>query len=346
MKILCYNSDFTKRIQIAEVISFQTIDCYNQIGKFQLIIGDTAQNINFLENDNIIYNYDTKQGYIIKECDYDTANHTITASGYSILEILNKRIIMEKTSIYNIESSVYTLVNNNLRGLSNITTAPVKGLTETFKTSRSNGQLADEVCDLCQKVELGCRMNFDVKTFNYQLEVYKGRDMSYTGTNPAAIVFDSDSSTLAQLKITNDISAFKNVAIVRGAGKGEARTVVVVGTATGDSRYELDIDARQEQPEEDETQAEYEERLKELGEEKLAEAIQVLNFELEIVASEYGKRYKLGDLVTCNSSKYNLRFNARITQAQITWDSSGISTKLTLGEPTLTLLEVIKKWQK
>lgn len=346
MRIFCYNSDFSKRIQIAEVISFQTIDCYNEIGKFELVLGDTQKNINFLQNDNVIYNYDTSQGYIIKECNYDTARHNITISGYALLEILNKRVILNNESIYNIEKSIYKITNDNLRGLTNITTAPVKGLTETFKTSRSNGQLADEICDLCQKVDLGCKMNFDFKTFKYQLEVYKGRNMAYTGTNPASIIFDSNSATLAQLEINNDISNLKNVAIVRGAGEGDERIVVTVGDAIGNARFELDVDARHKQMETGETEEQYKERLREFGTEKLAEAIQVLNFELEITSTDYGKRYKLGDMVTCNSSKYGLRFDSRISQAKITWDTKGISTQLTLGNPSLTLLGVIKQWQK
>jgi hypothetical protein len=120
-------------------------------------------------------------------------------------------------------------------------------------------------------------------------------------------------ANLEYFKSDND---YYNVAIVAGAGEGSNRITVtaMIGEPAGTDRRELYIDARNEQPEENETAEEYKQRLRQIGLQKLTETIKVKNLNFLVKEND---NVKLGDIVNISLDEFNMNFKARVTEEQI-----------------------------
>jgi prophage tail gpP-like protein len=59
-------------------------------------------------------------------------------------------------------------------------------------------------------------------------------------------------------------------------------------------------------------------------------------------STEFGTVYNIGDLVSCVSKRFGVKFNARISGMKYTKDASGEKTEIILGEPKLTAIGEVK----
>ena len=344
MSIEVYPSDFSTRYEITHAISIQMATHYNDIGKLQLVVPVSDYNITALKTGNILF--DTVRGttFIIINTKCDTTGNRITANGYTTDWLLNKRSVAVKRTVKNIESGVYGMVNDNLRGLSRISTADVKGLTETFSGDEADdkiaygGQLLDEIIPYLDNGELGHRMVWDPSNLSWVFEVFKGEDLT-TGIH--AVAFAEEQGTCSDLVINEDTSTFKNVAYVKYRLSDESEPVATVGTATGDNRFEkwFDTSVTQEQ---DETVSACKKRAVAYATMELGKLINRKSFTVTIDASELGTLYNIGDVVSCVSIRFGVSFNARITGVKYKMDITGETTEIILGDPILTALGVLK----
>lgn len=335
--IIIYNQDFSEFHEIANAAAVQMSAYYNDIGKLVLDVPINADNVAALRNDCILYDTGKKLAYIIKNVKTDTKANRITANGYTTNQILNGRIIAAPVAFTKVEDGVYSVVNDNLRGLSRISLAASKGLTErTNLTLLGEGVLA-QIMPVLSNAELGHRMTWNHRTKEHTFEVYKGEDLT---SGLRAVVFSDEQGTARDLVITDDASEFKNVVYVV-AEYNETQIVEVVGTATGDNRHEMWLEVSLT-PEEGETEAHFRARMQNHGAMELGKQIRGLSFTVTIDPAELGAMYNIGDLVACVSKRFGVRFNARITGAKFKKDSKGETTEIILGEPILTKIgEVI-----
>jgi hypothetical protein len=51
--------------------------------------------------------------------------------------------------------------------------------------------------------------------------------------------------------------------------------------------------------------------------------------------------FDLGDLVTCNATRYGVRFDARITEFEETFEQGFRKVYITMGKPTITYAKAI-----
>lgn len=190
---------------------------------------------------------------------------------------------------------------------------------------------------ILENAELGQRMNWDPKTKSHEFEIYKGRDLT-TGIH--AVVFSDEQGTARDLVINEDGSIFKNYAYVRSEFENQ-EVMVEVGTAQGADRYEQWFDISLPAVEEETLEA-FRERMKQHGLMELGKLIRRKSFNVVIDPAELGTVYDIGDVVSCVSRRFGVKFNARITGTKYKKDANSQVTEVILGEPTLTAIGEVK----
>ena len=249
-----------------------------------------------------------------------------------------------KRKVTNIESGVYGLIHDNLRGLTRISTADVKGLTEKFSGDSADeataygGQLLDELMPYLDNGDLGHRMVWDPSTLSWVFEIFKGEDLT-TGIH--AVAFAEEQGTCSDLVIDEDTSTFKNFAYVTYRLSDETEPVATVGSAEGDNRFEKWFKTSVSQ-EQDETADSCRKRAVAYATMELGKLINRKSFKVTIDASELGTRYNIGDVVSCVSIRFGVSFHARITGVKYKMDATGEKTEIILGDPILTALGALK----
>ena len=340
MSFEIYPPNFSTRYQLTHATSIQLTEHYNAIGKLQIVAPADDYNIRALVEGAILYNTARGTTYLIINVKCDTVQNRITANGYTCNWILNKRVIAAKKTVTTVETGVYALINDNLRGLTRIQTATPVGLTEQFqpKADESNtvygGQLFDKIKEILDSAELGHRMQWDGEDLVHTFKVIKGTDRT-TGIHRVAFV--EEQGTCSDLVINKDVSTFKNVAYVKYSLADDSEPVAVVGSATGDDRFERWFDTSISQ--DDEASADdVAKSATSFGNLQLGRYIKRSSFDVVIDPSELGSRYDLGDIVLCISVRFNVSFSARITGIKYTLDRTGEKTQIVLGDPTLNAL--------
>ena len=337
MSLELYTPDYSNRHEISHASSIQMSNYYNAEGKLILVMPINDYNIAALKNDSILYDTKKKLAFIIKNVKTDTPQNRITANGYTTNHIINSRVIASPVAVSNIESGVYTVVEENKRGLTRLATAPAKGLTEATEMLLHGGAVLDKIMPILESVELGHRMTWDYRKEEHLFEVYKGKDLT-SGIH--AVVFSDEQGSARDLVINDDISTFKNVAYVVSTfkqGETETELMEIVGTATGDDRHEHWCDVSLNAVE-GETEEQFRARMRMHGALELGKFIRRQSFSVVIDPEELGVLYNLGDLVSCVSKRFGVKFNARISGMKYKKDASGETTEVVLGEPKLTAI--------
>lgn len=341
MSLELYTPDYSNRYEITHAISVQMSEYYNEVGKLILVVPVNDYNIEAIKNDSILYDTQKKIAFILKNVKTDTPQNRITANGYTTNHMLESRVIASSVAVSNVEIGVYNAVNENQRGMKRVATAPVKGLAEKAEISLYGGTVLEQIMPVLSSVELGHRMVWNHRTEQHVFEVYKGADLT-TGIH--AVVFSDEQGTARDLVINDDVSTFKNVAYVVSkykSGDTEKQLVEIVGDATGDDRheqwFEISLTA-----EEGETEAQFRSRMRVHGAMELGKLIRRQSFSVVIDPAELGVLYNIGDLVSCVSKHFGVKFNARISGMKYKKDAHGESTEVVLGEPKLKAIGEVK----
>lgn len=338
MSFEVYPEDFSTRYELRHAISMIMTIYYNKIGKLILVAPVNDYNIAALKDGSMLYDTDRKITLIIVNTKIDTDTNRITANGYTANWRLNSRCIAEKYRLTTLESGGYALVNANLRGLTRIRMAEALGLTEKTDALLYGGQLLDELMPYLEEKGLGNKMVWDPESLEHTFTIYKGVDLT-AGIH--AVVFSDEQGTAQDLIINDDDSTFKNFAYVTGSLRDGTEFVETVGTAEGDARREIWFNTSVHQ-EQDESEADCRARAKAYATMELGKRIRRQSFSVAIDASELGKLYNLGDIVSCVSIRFGVSFNARITGIKYSLDNRKTKTEVILGDPILTALGEMK----
>lgn len=337
MSLELYTPDYSNRYEISHAISIQMSKYHNEVGKLILVMPVNDYNIEALKNDSILYDTQKKIAYTIKNVKIDTPQNRITANGYTTNHFLTSRVIASPVAISNVESGVYAAVNENLRGMERVSLAPAKGLTEETEITLYGKTVLEQIMPVLSSVDLGHDMTWNHRTMEHVFEVCKGADLT-TGIH--AVVFSDEQGTARDLVINDDVSTFKNVAYVVSK-YNDTEVVEIIGDATGGDRHEqwLEISLNQE---DGETEAQYRERMRVHGAMELGKLIKRQSFSVVIDPTELGVLYNIGDLVSCVSQRFGVKFNARISGMKYKKDAKSETTEVVLGEPKLTAIGEVK----
>lgn len=342
---------------IDNFISLTWKEQYQNVGALTLFCNDSVKNIKYLQQGYFVWQKGKRTAMIIRYVKPVEGESQIEVRGYTSLWLLSQRTIYPTQTIYNIETGMYNLVKHSFtsssaRKVTDLDYAFAKGFTYVLDTQYTLIDLMEAENALAVESGLGFYMQFDYENKKNIFTVYEGLNRTYgNGVNKPAM-FSTEFGNLQNTIIIDDMTIFKNVAIVAGAGEGVARIVIEVGTATGWDRYELPVDARDLQQEYTDdngnevslTLAQYKIILQARGIKKLNEHVHALSFSGEVNTQDFGEKYYLGDIVSCKSDRYNMRIDSRVTEYEEVTENNITKLKLTFGEPAITLLKEVKSW--
>lgn len=350
LRIWIFNREFELAGGLSSYKYLSWKEQYQDRGIFTLIVGDTREHIKMLQQGYFVYMPGKVTAMVIKYVEYDSEQSTITVNGYTTLEFIDQRILLGtyQFSGGKIEEGMKEILKNNLRGFSEISIEPVQGMLSAYESAQySNCQILEMFTELCKHTGYGMRMKFDYKNKTHIFQIYMGVNRKYGQTvNPPAS-FSDDWGSLGDVQIIDDESVLKNTIYVFGQGEGANRIYAIfrTGSGTGKDMYELAVDARdlqwQDDPEKDDYQT-YEQYIITLGQRGAAKAnelIKLVSFKAEITAlQDFGIKYNLGDIITCRSNKYNMQLDTRIMAYEHRVENNIAKIYLTLGEPTITAI--------
>lgn len=334
MRIEIFSPDMSNRHEVSHANSVQFSDLYNGVGKITVVLPMDDYNISIAEKGAILYIVDRNLAYEVAEVLSDTDGNTVTMNGFSLNNRLNRRVVAAEKKVVNVESDVYNVVNENLRGLA-VELSPIKGLDDSIaETSIFGENVLDAVIPVLSEVGLGNRALFDYRSKTITWEIFKGNDLT-SGIH--AVNFVSERGTAPGLIIDRDESNYKNVCYCKAEYKDGTEFIVTAGTETGNNRREMWTDFFGEGQQDEESDSAFESRVKQYAALQLGSHRDRLGFTVDADGTELGTAYNVGDLVWCVSMRHGLKFKTRITEAIYTHDINGQSISLVVGDPILTV---------
>lgn len=335
MRLELFAPDLANRHEITHAISCEFSYYYNGIGKFTVVLPMDDYNLSIAQQNSILYIVERGLAYEVVEVVVDCDNNEITLNGYSLNNRLERRVVASAATIVNVETDVYKAVSANLRGLA-IKLADKKGLTETIDATGIYGDsLLSAIQPVLSDAGLGQKAKFDYRTKSITWEIYKGKDRT-VGLD--AVSFVQERGTAPGLIVDKDQSIYKNVCYCKANRRDETEFVVQAGQADGNERRELWAEFSGDGQGENESNAAFETRVRNYAALQLGSHRDRIGFETDIDGNELGTAYNVGDLVWCVSLRLGLKYKARITGAAFAQDANSQSVKITIGEPTLTVL--------
>lgn len=327
MECNIYDIDLNRVGVLNTWVSMVWEESYNSDGSFQIEVQQTESVTKLLQVDRYAGIKESNTLMVIKAV--QISDGKIIASGYPALWVLTDRVSTAVVSNTNAESALRGLVSE-MNPWPHIELGESAGLTDVFTAQKSDASLLEYCRVIAQAVDMGVRLRHDPKQKKLLFECYK------PSVN-ANVRFSTAYGNMGDLEYSSSTASLKNVAIVAGAGEGDARVTVEAGAtlATGADRREMYVDARNEQPEEGESGTDYKARLVRYGEEKLVGQVKIENFSFTID----DERAKLGDIVTCNSPEIGVKLQVRITGIRRTTQNNGTTVEASVGTPI-----ILRRW--
>ncbi len=281
------------------------------------------------------------------ETDIDMGN-VLVSRGRSLESILERRIVWKQTLIDgNLQEGIRKLLNENAinpsdtnRRIPNLifkaSTDP-KITTLSITAQFTGDNLYDTIKVLCDVFSIGFKIEVNEQN-QFVFMLWAGVDRSYDQEINPYVIFSPEFDNLLNSNYIESRKLFKNVALVAGEGEGSDRKTQTVGSGSGLARRELFVDARDISSTTIDGEipiAEYNEQLKQRGEDKLAETRVETAFDAQVDAYggfKYNKDYFLGDIVQIEN-EYGISAQARITEMVRSSDRTGRFTV-----PTFTII--------
>lgn len=299
MRLDIYSPDLVRRASFFSWLSLLWSPKYNEAGTFQAEFQEESGILGLIKPfDYITVDFDPEV-MIVTSMQYK--DKKIIVNGKSAVYLLNSRASTTVVKNQNAEEAMRSLVNN-MTPWNKVSLGESAGLTDIFTAQTSDGSILEYCTSIGQATDMGFR--FRKSGDSLLFECYK--PPLNTGVRFAANLGNMGNETYTESELD-----FANVAIVAGAGEGDARIHVTIGdtSAEGADRREVYLDARHIQPEDGETDDEYLARLSRYGENKLSELQKIRNVGFSIT----DENIALGDLVKITSLFENEPYQARIS---------------------------------
>ena len=339
--LLDFNFEAVALVDMFE--SFIWTDRYNSYGDFEFYAKASKENFELFKQ-GFYLQLDESDHLMIVECietigDSEDGNK-IRVTGRSLESILDRRIVWSQTNISgDLQNGIKTLINDAItnpaipqRKIDNfifkestdsrITKIPIEDAQYT------GDNLYDVIINLCQEHKVGFKILLD-ENKNFVFSLYLGTDRTDTQTDTISVIFSNDFDNIINSDYKDDITTYKNIALVAGEGEGISRKTAVVGNEenTGIDRRELFVDARDISSNGGAvviSADKYKKLLIKRGETKLSENDITREFDGKVVPDglfKYGIDYFLGDLVHFYDD-YNNGSRVRVDEMIFSWDSS------------------------
>ena len=314
---------------------------YNKPGDFEIYTPATAELLDLITEDCLITRSDSENTVMIVERLELTTDEEegdfVKITGRSAACLLDRRVVWQQTTFSGrVDRAVYKLIDENAVNPSDpARVLPLAMAVPDVLATRINAQhtgtnLLEAVQTLCTSHGIGFRVVTDSKTVvNMRVELFVGKDRRAGQTVNSPVVFSPEFENLLSTNYAFDVSKYKNVALVAGEGEGAARKRAVYGAASGLSRREMYVDARDMSTNDGEISADdYAAQLSARGAEKLAETkvVEAFGGEIDTINTfALDVDYTVGDISTVEN-EYGIRADSRILSVTEVWDETGYST--------------------
>lgn len=318
---------------------------YYECGNFKLKL--STKYLSQFENAKYIYCKDKREIGVLEAFDFvdKTGVQSINISGRFLESILGSRVIDTTQSFTNkttetiCRSLVNTIaINSGTRAISLLQLGDEKGLGEKRTLQVTGENLLDEEYALCKEDELSIAVNYDFGNEIITFEVWQGLDRTDSQTANTWAIFSKNFENITDDEYSEDETQYCNFAYVAGEVPDDESSRVIVEVdrvQDGEERKELYVDARDLQSDDDITETEYKEMLKERGIEKLNEKVKVETSEFTIDPLsnlEYKKDFDLGDKVIYKNTTLGIIIEKRITEVSESYENGIQTIDITFGD--------------
>lgn len=295
---------------------------YYECGCFEVYIAASPQNVEIFQTGRIIGRDDDKEHFGMIESvkiDTDAENGDyLTVSGRFLTCLLERRIIYPSFSASNtFENIVRGVLSNNaisagIRNIPGLSMGTVSGDCWQGKTRLqvSYDNLMEWLYTIFETI--GGSVNIRMDGNALKCDLLQGTDRSIQQSDNPHIVFSDSYNNLLSFSYAADSSVQKNFAYIFGCGEGSSRkrTTYFSGTEpTYLDRYEVYVDKRDLSQEEDVSDSEYTELLKESGAENIIAPQTASESTIAAFSTQYqyNKNYFVGDYVTVEHTRFGLK---------------------------------------
>ena len=286
-----------------------------------------------------IYRPDRQEIGVIES--YSLSTPTCSAKG-RFLECLAEDKIIFPTKKYSGKTQEFIARDLVASFLPNIRLAtandPQIGSAITAQVTGKN--LMEYLYEQLAAVEASFSLNCNLATKAVTFRVWQGADRT------ASAIFSQEWDNLKSFSYQYAGKDIKNYALVAGAGEGAARKNAEVDNSQGVRRREIFVDARDMQQDENESDSDYTERLRQRGREKLAQYGAVENCECEADTQSsltYREDFDLGDVCTIKDDTHRIICQQRITECEEVYENGSFSLSLQFGSGFLLLPQYLER---
>lgn len=347
MELIALDSNFTPLVYL-NYIELQWNRKFYEVGDFSVQI--TADQYD--SNAKYIMLKDRPELGIIQKVEYSEKNSGlfVQMSGFFAEKLLDEKIAYPAYSkanqtVENFFSGVWSKYINSTDLQSEYHLDIKKNLypeiTDRISKQTTGNPITELLMVTLQPFNISLKASLDYDENKIIFEIIKGRDLTQDNTEGNNfVIFSEYFGNLKEATYLEDNSNYKNYAIVQGAGEGSSRKTVIVDKSNGKTKRQLYVDARDLQKDDDMTDAEYSEQLRQRGLEKLLDTVNITNLETDIMANagfEYIADYDLGDTVDISVNIIQKSFKAQIIEASEVISGISHNVTLTFGDKVPTI---------
>ena len=320
-----YDETLSRVAEIGTFVSLIWDEKYNDMGRFQLEMQQTPQAANIIKTGRFVGSTGKKTLMYITAV--EIKNKKIIATGFPAVRLLKNRVSVKEIQNANVETALRGLVSE-MSPIPFVSLGELHSVSDVFKNQISDKTLLDYCKEMCQQTDCGFILRHDKQNKKLLFEVYKPKENK-------SLKFSPDYGNLSDESYSVSVENYRNVAVVAGQGYSTARVTVTVGDteSTGLNRKELYCDARLLQQTADESDADYKKRLENYGIEKLAEQINIEKVSFSINPDDFGKKYNLGDVITCILPAIGVKLKTRIIGFSETVQKNKTKIDIQVGTP-------------
>lgn len=319
MIISFYDKNLELITVISRWVSLLGVNTYNTMGAFTLELRNSS-NISTLMKDFFYCTIDNddENPYIVMSA--QSVDGSVVFTGFPCTYIFSKRASTTVINNQNAEQAMKSIVDG-MTPWDNLITASLQGLTDVFENQISDKQVIEYLQGIAQATDTGFKV------------VKEGKNLVFKCFKPSVnnnVKYATSLRNVSNLEYFKSDNDYYNVAIVAGAGEGSNRVTVtaMIGNPTGTDRRELYVDARNEQPEENETTEAYKQRLTQLGLQKLTETLKIETLHFLVKEND---DVKLGDIINVSLDEFDISIQARVVEEQILNENNTTVRTISVG---------------
>lgn len=294
-----------------------------------------------------IYCKDFEETGVIEAVNINDSEYILETSGRFLESTLSKRVI-ENTKYFKNQTTEDIIrklisdiaINDTARKINKLKLGTRKGLGTSRTMQMTGYNLLDKIYELCKEDELSIKVKYDFDNDEIIAEVYQGLDRRDSQNINSWAIFSKNFENVANSTYSSDKTKYYNFAYVAGEIQDtegtKTRIITTVDRIKEDEeRLELYVDARDLQKDEETTQSEYLQMLKERGIEKLNEnnKVEEASFAVDPYSNlAYKQDFDLGDKVVYKNNELGFSIENRIIEISEVYEGGNKTIDIVFGD--------------